>query len=391
MADRQIEYEFNESLRNAIGIKEEDHKVIYHYTGVKGFLLMMEKISENKCYIFPGNCRYQNDENELSEGKKLIENYIASDKNGIAQDTKEFIKKSLNIFSNDVYVTCFSSDDDMLEQWKYYGKDCGLSIGFDFSDCEGFFSEESKEGNKNEMEPREIKDYRIDPVNYDLDSLSVDGFEFNAPTINENSSSERTRGGLTLLPLGVIYDDDEKKRVLQKLIDDEKKQMDDMGFLDEKSFKEVYYNKIIQAFIPLCKNHYFRHEQESRLVFVPTDDTELKYRDKGRRILPYFKFTVVNKNPDKPPIKSVTVGPGATQNLIFNSVIKILDGDNTKFYTETDCNIALEQSPMTKDEAIVSNNVCQLLCVQKADKVNMISYLTQNGILVSKSPIPFRD
>ncbi len=387
MVDRQIEYEFYESLRRALSITNEP-KVLYHYTGVNGFLLMMERISENKCFIFPGNCRYQNDENELSEGEKLIEDYITSNENSIDSNTKSLIENSLQSFSNDVYVTCLSSDDDMLEQWKYYGKDCGLSIGFEFSECEGFFREEDI---KEELPSREINAYHIDSTDNDLESLKNDGFDFTNPVIVEDPSNERTRGGLSLLPLGVIYDDDKKKNVLQTIINNEKKQMEDIGFLDEESFKKVYYNKIIQAFIPLCKNHYFRHEQESRLVFVPTDDTELKYRDKGRRILPYFKFTVVNKIPDKPPIKSITVGPGATQNLIFNSVIKILDGDNTKFYTEADCNKALEQSPMTKEEAIVSNNVRQLLCVQKADKVNMVSYLTQNRILVSKSPIPFRD
>lgn len=391
MADRQIEYEFNKSLRKAINNTTGKQNVLYHYTGVKGFLLMMENISENKCFIFPGNCRYQNDENELSEGKRLIENYIETNKNSIDPNTKSLIENSLNSFSNDVYVACFSSDDDMLEQWKYYGKDCGLSIGFDFSECEGFFKEYEKEDKNEDMAPREIRDYHIDSATHDLDSLSTDGFEFKKPDIVEGPSYERTRGGLTLLPLGVIYDDDEKERILQKIIDDEKKQMKDMDFLDEENLKKVYYNEIIQAFIPLCKNHYFRHEQESRLVFVPTDDTKLKYRDKNRRILPYFQFTVVNKIPGKPPIKSVTVGPGATQNLIFNSVIKILDGDNTKFYTEEDCSNALKQAPLTKEEAITSNRIRQLLCVEKADKVNMISYLTQNGILVSKSPIPFRD
>ena len=152
---------------------------------------------------------------------------------------------------------------------------------------------------------------------------------------------------------------------------------------------------MIQAFIPLCKNHYFSHEKESRLVFVPTENTFVEYRDKGPRILPYLKCTVVNKVESKPPIKSVTVGPGATQNLIFNAVIKMLDKDNTKFYTEGDYNDALNNPPIKKEDVFSLSQPPSanhnLICVQKADKVNMISYMTKSGILISKSPIPFRD
>ena len=239
MIDRQIEYEFNRYLQKTVNKSQNNKKqMLYHYTSVKGFLLMMEKISENKCYIFPGNCRYQNDENELSEGKKLIEEYIEVNINNIDQSTISLIKDSLNCFSNDVYVTCFSSADDMLEQWKYYGKDCGLAIGFDFNECEGFLNED-----KAKMTPRAIENYYLDSTVDDLAFLKTDEFEFSTPTISKGDTDSFTRGGLTLLPLDVIYEDIEKEKALQDLISNANDLMHKSNFLNAEDFKKSIITK----------------------------------------------------------------------------------------------------------------------------------------------------
>ena len=117
-------------------------KFFYHYTSIAGFLLMMKDIRDKKCYLFPGNTQYQNDANELFEGEKFIGAYI--EQKNTRDQTKQLLEKSLNHFSKNVYIACFSSDRDMLEQWKYYGKNCGLSIGFDFNECEGFWKKDAK-------------------------------------------------------------------------------------------------------------------------------------------------------------------------------------------------------------------------------------------------------
>lgn len=70
-------------------------------------------------------------------------------------------------------------------------------------------------------------------------------------------------------------------------------------------------------------------------MFFPDIDAKIKYRKKNSRILPYLKCVVVNKDESKYPILSVTVGPGNNQNIIFNAVINILEGnDNINFFSE---------------------------------------------------------
>ena len=108
MVKHHFEYKLTDVLCSAINKlhpDESNNKMYYHYTSITGFLLMMKDISKNKCYIFPGNCRYQNDENELSEGKELIEEYIKFDliHNSDPKIIK-MVKDSLKNFSNDVYV-----------------------------------------------------------------------------------------------------------------------------------------------------------------------------------------------------------------------------------------------------------------------------------------------
>ena len=368
-------------------------KFFYHYTSIAGFLLMMKDIRDKKCYLFPGNTQYQNDANELFEGEKFIGAYI--EQKNTRDQTKQLLEKSLNHFSKNVYIACFSSDRDMLEQWKYYGKNCGLSIGFDFNECEGFWKKDAK------ISDDEVYTRKVEIDTDAITSLITndDELDFSDADIPMTISySQKTRKGNNLRPIEVLYTDDEKRKALEYIIKGYDNDIKKLGLIDSDKSKEIYYNNIIASFIPICKNNYFAHEKESRLLFFPTNDTPMLYREKGSRILPYFKCTIVNKDKDKLPIKSVTVGPGANQNLVFNAVINMIEGtESGRFYSETICEKKLEEDPWKiEDISVLENDYPErLFCTTKISEDNIeekiLVYRSVNGVLIYKSTIPFRD
>lgn len=370
--------------------KERLHpQSLFHYTSITGFLLMLKDIKEKKCYLFPGNMRYQNDANELIEGDASVEavKLVAKDENiGTAIDN------TLKELNNNIYIACFSNSRDLLEQWKYYGKECGISIEFDFSECEGFWDKSAKINNS-----ETICNYTITRKTENLDETVSDGeFSFSCDTIyNSEVRTELTRNGIKLNPIDVIYDDDKKTAFLKEIIINKRETiMGQLGLSDSLMSVNDYIGCAISAFIPICKNHFFSHEEESRLLFYPMHGTEILYREKNSRILPYIKCTVVNKDSEKYPIKSITVGPGTNQNLVFNSVINILEGiENEKFITEEECNqILKEKEPYSNPQELICNTKHQeLCCLRKSDVSKVIVYHSIGDILVYKSPIPFRD
>lgn len=362
----------------------------YHYTNIEGFLLMMEDIREKKCYIFPGHTRYQNDIQELSEGVSYVKLSISqiTDK-----QVTERILEDLNELDNNIYISCFSSDRDSLEQWKYYGSNCGLSIEFDFAQCEGFFNDEQIPA-----KGMDLFQYDISQNSCNEDTITKWDTNLNFDDATENISKklyEHTRGGISLTPVEVLYSDEEKNVAMENMLGNNiESNMSKLSLYSSSLNKKAYVDCAISTFIPICKNHYFAHEKEARLLFFPDIDTKIKYRKKNGRILPYLKCIVVNKDENKYPISSVTVGPGSKQNLIFNAVINILEGhDNTKFFPEEDEQEIIKQSKTYSNLEKLKSHISsgEFCCYKRTDNEKVLVYCSTTGILVYKSDIPFRD
>lgn len=348
----------------------------FHYTSIQGFLLMMEDIRERKCYIFPGHMKYQNDIQELSEGVSFVKQNISEFTDNKA--TKRIVK-NLNKLNNNIYISCFSSDRDLLEQWKYYGSNCGLSIEFDFEQCEGFFNIE-------QMSNQSIKLFEYD--------IQQDSCDENIKIISKNECGY-TRGGISLTPVDVLYSDKEKNDIMKNILNENlDANMNELSLYRSSTNENFYVDCAISTFVPVCKNHYFAHERESRLLFFPYSETKIKYREKNSRILPYLKCSVVNKDANKYPILSVTVGPGNNQNLIFNAVINMLEGnDNIKFFSEVDEQEIIKQNKIYNDLENLKRHIGsgEFCCYKKSDDEKVFVYCSTTGILVYKSAIPFRD
>lgn len=365
-------------------------ETLFHYTSIAGFLLMMENIREKECNLFPGHMRYQNDMQEINEGVSFVKNNISILSN---PETSKKISESLNTLDDNIYIACFSSEGDLLEQWKYYGSNCGLSIEFDFNQCEGFW----RIGEKASSE-KPIYSYNTieDSLKNTFNSKNESKFDFGDESITKkHKNTKKTRGGVSLNPIKVLYNDNEKERMLQTIF--EKKileNMKDMNLFDSSVNRNEYIEYAISTFIPVCKNHYFSHEKESRLLFFPLEKTKVFYREKNNRILPYLKCKIVNKSSDKYPITSITVGPGNNQNLIFNSVINIIEGEENQFFiSEDEFNEALSNGNTynSLSELKKKAKLGELCVYINSKKEKVLTYRSVTGIYIYKSPIPFRN
>ncbi len=389
-------------IYNAIPVIFSDqitYDSLFHYTSIEGFLLMMRDIQDKKCYLFPGNIRYQNDSAEIQEGVSIIKKLTGSKKE-FESDTVEQIDNHLRekmfealdqLNNNDFYISCFSMERDLLEQWKYYGKDCGLSIEFDFKECEGFW-----EGDISKIEIKvgsSAPKYSVEK-HKEYDNNYLFNWDDNESCDDSFSIKEKrilTQKGVSLYPIKVIYEDNLKEVFFKKnILENYSRNKNKLKFSSYQTGVKECINWALSIFIPICKNHFYEHEREARLIFYPFDKTKIEYRVKNNRILPYLKCLIVNKDGNKYPIKSVTVGPGNNQNLVFNAVINIIEGNENKMYF-TDDAINKERKECDQEKVfncIPRGHLGRVKC--KNSEVSTV-YRSFNDILVYKSPIPFRD
>lgn len=295
-----------------------------HYTSFSGFKKMVEPYAENgELYIkvFPSQIQYLNDYQEYKAGVKVV-------------------KQKGTVGDNNIFAVCFCGKEDLLSQWKYYGKNSGISIEFDF----------------NTANPCRCKWWgKIDNIK------------------NEDND------GFLMMPYTVFYD--KQTSEFKKLIN---------------NFKLSHSKSLLESiFIPFCKNKSFHEENESRLIFYPLSDsvcnTKIIYRVTEDKIIPQFECSIAyydTNSCNSVPIKNVMIGPGHNQVLLFNSVIHMLERDkyNLPFY---DSDIIEE---IKKSTAVDSSSqpVKALYLAKKSSSKRYVTYKTESGITVQMSPTPFR-
>ncbi len=281
--------EKNEKTLNALSELNKNDNItkFYHYTtmdGVKGiFKNYINKINKNpedeyvvdECCLRASNVRYLNDSMEYKEG--------------IATLSKSTDFSNISELDENIYNISFCRNGNLLSQWDRYGKSSGIAIEFDFnSKIKLGFVRQIKRG-KEEKTPLTRWDYK--PINVEYE--------------NQEASYKYMR---------------------QKL-----------------SFKipGEDNNDIINAvFVPLCKNVGFKQEEESRIILYAQPLKNFIYdidyivdKDAGT-VKPSLNVLFKGEDSRKNIIKSITVGPGNNQNLIFNAMIHIFDRRNYHFYEE---------------------------------------------------------
>lgn len=112
---------------------------LYHYTTIDG---LMGIVKDNT--LFASNALFLNDSSELHYGQQLIKEVLeqttASNEfqtlwyQGFGTKEIDIILKVLNQIQTsaigDIYVSCFTTQSDILSQWRGYANNAGIRIGF---------------------------------------------------------------------------------------------------------------------------------------------------------------------------------------------------------------------------------------------------------------------
>lgn len=113
-------------------VKEPYEKYIYHYASIETF----KAIIESQCF-HSTNIAHVNDPTELEYAQKLIisivEKLVIQREKQIEKDILTKLLSMLQkIEKSNRYISCFSINGDLKNQWNDYGDDgYGISIGFD--------------------------------------------------------------------------------------------------------------------------------------------------------------------------------------------------------------------------------------------------------------------
>lgn len=307
----------------------------FHYTDLNGLLgifgnyIKKEKnLTEegyvSRCTIRASQLRFLNDSQEYLNGQKkyiqyysrtftkLIDSYLQlqSNLNKNSGPSKLFKPlKNISIIGNaetkskkiddsnqDIFSISFCGKGDLLSQWKYYGKNSGIAIEFNLENsfyCLGNLK----------------KDARLDESLKDLPMIA---------------------------PLKIAYSEKDKKRMFIRSC-----------FTIGNDGEPIIQNPAKEIFIPFCKNKDFMEEDESRLIFFLGDNIYVNEIDpplidyvvSDNKIKPFIPVTLIKKQNNKIGsenniIKSLTVGPGVNQNLIYNALIHIFDANKFSFECE---------------------------------------------------------
>ena len=264
-------------------------KCVYHYTTTA----VLDKILECGS-LRATNVYYLNDTGEMYFGIKKIGEIINFSKEN----------QKINLVP---YTISFSLEDDLLNQWVCYGKESGVSIGFDFP-------EQSENGF----------------------CLKIGGINFSS-----------TWG----YPRLVRYLSKDENNEIDECQEEVKKIWKDItGIvnLQEKNYEgsENLANEItLKLLATFLKRKEFNGEKEARIVIFPISDfksiddqkSNISFFCGSKGILkPYIDVECVLRHNIGWPISSITVGPSGNQDAVFKSIIMRLEYGKCLLYQFSD-------------------------------------------------------
>lgn len=308
----------------------------YHYTSLENCLKMLEH-KGGYFEMWASHISFLNDKEEHINGLKMIErkvdDLLVSKGDNLSDWIEDYEEKRIKQIklTSDIFVICFCNERNLLSQWKYYGKNSGIAIQYDLKNCEY--------------------------------SGYIQGIE------NVKYKNQRF---INNFPHKVIYDNLQKQAIVDEFIKEHIYNIYDSVKDDIEKKRTIERNMdMLYSFAPLFKHDSFKEESESRLLFRPLYMLPAKnasdmvyYRASEGRIIPYMKIRIkgrVENGKRKPVIKSLTVGPGQNQDLIFEALKHFV------------------QNKFSGDE-----NHFQL------ESRRDYSYIKVNGIEIRKSSMPFR-
>ncbi len=253
---------------------------LFHYTDLNALISIIKNHD-----LWLTNARYCNDNNEMIHGYSIAREVISEQRKKAADpETKSFLTKVAKLvdepFDKDVYICCFCTKNNLLSQWRSYGKNgTGISIGFrplDFSRYTG-----------PDMPPSVFGLMRLWKVFYNIEV-----------------QKRIVEKALELIPM--LHNADSNSKKAQKAAD------------------------AIHFFIPTFKDKDFEEENERRLIFTPSEKCPVRpsFRITRGMLVPYYSLKELEKavyNAGKRlPIAELTLGPGVHKELNVESAGMLL-------------------------------------------------------------------
>lgn len=261
---------------------------------LKGFDDFVHDNQNDYITLLASHFLFLNDGEELFQGIEIInsvyDEIIANSKNNKVPRRAVKRLKSYKSMINSLkpnclenapnfFIICFCSEGNLLTQWEWYGKDCGIAIEFDLGNC-GF------EGNISSPENESV---------------------FPAPA-NVHK---------------IAYTPKDKEAMKNSL----------KNFLISNEYDADYFALLSLITAAHMKHAAFKSEKERRLLVAPLYKNGvnsnkalslIKYRETNGIIKPYMEIHLKHNDPQKHPIKSVTVGPGPNQALVYSAIQKLI-------------------------------------------------------------------
>lgn len=241
------------------------------------------------CTMRASHLRFLNDSNEYVDGFRWIERHR---KNGIEDAYKDFkwIEKNRKIrledtYKNNVYSISFCGNNDLLSQWKWYGKNSGIAISF-----------------------------------------AMDNIQYKYYELLDKENSVLPIYDDKIGPIPVKYSEDEKKQYHRQLY-----------MWNETNSEHIQEVSLLAGlFMPFCKDEGFQEEKETRLIFHTADADSSRragvcfpvhYYVSENIVKPTLQVVFQAKDRSKSIVNSLIIGPGQNQELIYRAVVHMLSGE----------------------------------------------------------------
>ena len=256
---------------------------LFHYTDSKGLLGILQ--NQN---LWATESMYLSDSTEVTHGLELTEKLLT-----LKLDQRNS-KEALSVLSNiqekiydhidQIYVTCFSEEGDLLSQWKGYGAS-GLGFSIEFNPKELFRTKRKFP----------FVNIEIKKVIYDLQQQQS---MINAELDYAISNAEMLCG---------------------------KYPNDELAIVQTISSATAYY---LRACILRFKNEVFAEEKEWRAIYRNTQLSEegnqiAKFRTSRSDLIPYLELDIsasAGKRTWNLPIRKIIVGSKQNFERIFKSI-----------------------------------------------------------------------
>ncbi|MGB8028540.1 MAG: DUF2971 domain-containing protein [Terracidiphilus sp.] len=262
----------------------QPNELLYHYTTVESFVSIM-----NGGELWASHGRCQNDTSEQRLIWDLVRAHIKARLEAASAGDRErlvlFQSLAACPLELDLYLLCFSKDGgDTLSQWRGYGGNAGVAIGFDPDELEKRCSDFTKAMSQNQPHPMGWA-FLLDEVRY-------------------------------IEPTG----DEQSRQVIDIIIDNPEPTEHESRFSQE----EVFSRRISLSSSRL-KHKAFQEEKEWRIAIFDVPAHFVKFRSRRSMMIPYVPFDLGKGRSVWPVIRRVVVGPSPHQIETIAATRKRLD------------------------------------------------------------------